>query len=203
MLTFYHAPFSRSTRVHLLLEELGIRDQVKIELVSIRRGDGSGASDPRNPHPEGKVPLLVDDGVRIRESVAIMQYLADKFPAAGLNIPEGDRLRGPYLAWFAWYAGVLEPLIDFHLLGISHPGLETTFRTLDVAMTRLIEALEAGPWLVGDHYTAADLLLASVFGWQPALTPDNAAVKDWLARCQSRPAGQVIMAEEMRLAKPA
>lgn len=204
MLTLYISPMSRATRVHLLVEELGIRGQmqievVQIEVVQIARADGPGQRDPRNPHPEGKVPLLVDNGVMIRESIAIIQYLADKFPAAGLSVPIGHPLRGPYLAWLAWYAGVLEPLVHFHMLGIKDPGLEATFRTLDVANQRVIEALEAGPWLVGDHYTAADLLLASLYNWQSALLPDNDAVRNWLSRCNARPAVQAIMASEMAM----
>src|SRR5690606_21754294 len=125
-------------------------------------------------------------------------YLADKFPEAGLNIPVGHPLRGPYLSWLAWYAGVMEPLVDFHLLNIKDPRLEATFRTLEVANLRVLEALEAGPWLVGDHYTAADLLIASTYQWQGALLPESDLARDWMQRCNSRPAGARAMVEEMR-----
>ncbi|WP_163473498.1 glutathione S-transferase N-terminal domain-containing protein, partial [Klebsiella michiganensis] len=84
MLTLFHSPNSRSTRIVALLKELDALDRVRIEIVTIPRRDGSGGRDPRNPHPDGKVPLLVEDGVQIWESSAIVQHLADLFPEAGL-----------------------------------------------------------------------------------------------------------------------
>src|SRR6188474_3682695 len=109
MLTLYHAPQSRSSRIIWLLEELGADYQLVI--TDIPRQDGSGAPDPRNPHPDQKVPALVHDGVLLTESIAILQYLADAFPQARLAPPIGDRARGPYLTWLAYYAGVAEPVI--------------------------------------------------------------------------------------------
>jgi glutathione S-transferase len=100
MLTLHHAPQSRSSRIVWLLEELGAPYQLKI--TDIPRMDGSGAPDPTNPHPDKKVPALVDDGVLVTESIAIVQYLIDKFPAAGLGPAIGDPLRGPYLTWLAY-----------------------------------------------------------------------------------------------------
>jgi len=58
-------PRSRSSRIVILLRELDAVDEIAIEIVDIARGDGSGRKDPQNPHPEGKVPLLVHDGVVI------------------------------------------------------------------------------------------------------------------------------------------
>ncbi|WP_163364139.1 glutathione S-transferase family protein, partial [Klebsiella aerogenes] len=81
--------------------------------------DGSGGRDPRNPHPDGKVPLLVEDGVQIWESSAIVQHLADLFPEAGLAIPVGHKLRGAYLSWLAWYAGVVEPVFVLETTGLK------------------------------------------------------------------------------------
>jgi glutathione S-transferase len=188
MLTLYYAPHSRATRAYQLLDELGALDQVRIETVKIARMDGSGGADPRNPHPEGKVPVLVHDGVEIWESAAIFLYLTDLFPTAKLGPLPGDRLRGRYLSWLVWYAGVMEPVMHFKMMGIDNPGLRRSFRSYDEASARLIAALEAGPWLVGESYTAADLLIGSTFGWMESMTPDNAAVRDWVERCKARPA---------------
>lgn len=69
MITFYHAPRSRSFRTLWLLEEIG--QPYEIKRVSIRRGDGSGSSDPENPHPLGKVPVIVHDGQTVFETTAI------------------------------------------------------------------------------------------------------------------------------------
>lgn len=188
MLTLYYSPQSRATRAYQLIDELGAFDEVRIETVKIARNDGSGGADPKNPHPDGKVPMLVHDGVEIWESAAIFLYLTDLFPKAKLGPLPGDKLRGRYLSWLAWYAGVMEPVMHFKMMDIDHPGLRHTFRSYDEAAARLIKALEAKPWLVGDSYSAADLMIGSTFGWMPSMTPDNAAVKDWVKRCGERPA---------------
>ena len=67
MLTFFHAPNSRSSAIATLIDEMGISDWIETRLVSIPRQDGSGGRDPMNPHPEGKVPVLVHDGQVITE----------------------------------------------------------------------------------------------------------------------------------------
>src|SRR4051812_11380776 len=107
MITLYHAPRSRSSRFIFLLEEL--EAPYDIQTVSIRRGDGSGALDPANPHPHGKTPAISDDGHLVFESAAIALYLTDKFPKNKIGPLAGDPLRAPYLTWLAYYAGVMEP----------------------------------------------------------------------------------------------
>src|SRR5579859_5670765 len=119
MITLHHAPKSRSSRFLFLLEELGAPYEIK--RVSIRRGDGSGAPDPENPHPHGKVPVIDDDGVIVYESSAIALYLTDTFPRAGLGPVVGDPLRGPYLSWLAYYTGVLEPAFVSKFLQVPVP----------------------------------------------------------------------------------
>lgn len=101
MLTLFHAPRSRSTRIITLLRELDAIDKVAIEIVDITRSDGSGRKDLKNPHPEGKVPLLEHDGVFIWESIAIIQYLTDLFPQKKMAPAPGDPQRGRYLSWLA------------------------------------------------------------------------------------------------------
>lgn len=185
MLTFFHAPRSRSTRVLALLHELDALDDVQVKIVTIERLDGSGARDPRNPHPDGKVPLLVQGDEQIWESAAIMQYLADRFPGAGLNIPFDDPRRGAYLSWFAWYAGVLEPLITLGFANLQHPALVRTFRTKAEAEARLRDALTGRDFLLGDLFTAADLLVSSAYAW--AGKPGDALIDAWVDRCVARP----------------
>jgi glutathione S-transferase len=70
MLTPYHVPQSRFSRIVWLLEELGA--DYELLITDITRQDGSGAADPRKPHPDKKVPALVHDGVLITESIAIV-----------------------------------------------------------------------------------------------------------------------------------
>src|SRR5688572_29289813 len=106
MLTLYHAPRSRSTRVLWLLEELGA--EYHVEYVDIVRGHPTpgGATDPRNPHPLKQVPALAVDGVVLVESVIVFLYLTDRFE--GLAPTVGDSRRAEYLAWLGLYNGVLE-----------------------------------------------------------------------------------------------
>lgn len=200
MLTFYYAPQSRATRIYQLLDELGALDKVTIETVSIPRRDGSGGRDPRNPHPDGKVPTLVHDGEMIWESPAIVLYLTDLFPEAGLGPLPGEKGRGTYLSWLAWYGDVLEPVVHFRFLEVDNPGLAATFRGFDEAMERLCSAVARAPYLVGERYTGADLLIASTFLWFPDFVPDDAGFKAWLARCSDRPAVRRNAEREARLA---
>jgi len=194
MLTLYHAPQSRSSRIVRLLMELGILDQVDIRIVTIPRHDGSGGADPANPHPEGKVPLLVHDGVEIWESNAIMLYLTDLFADSELGRSVGQADRGTYLSWLAWYGNVVEPVIVLDAAGLSHPYLDATFRGVPEVVARLTAQLEKTPYLLGSQFSAADLLLVSPYVWFPQATPDVPVIKDWIARCQARPSAQQIMA---------
>ncbi|GAB6844115.1 glutathione S-transferase [Methylorubrum rhodinum] len=192
MITLYHSPNSRSTRVVALLKDLDALDKVAIEIVTIPRQDGSGARDPRNPHPDGKVPFLVQDGHPIWESSAIIQHLAELFPAAGLGVPVGDPRRGAYLSWLAWYAGVVEPVLVLQALGLDHPGIAKTFRTGDDLKARLAAALADRPYLLGDRYTAADLLLHSPYAWFGK--PGVPAIDAWVDRCMDRPGARYAAA---------
>ncbi|MDF0601168.1 glutathione S-transferase family protein [Psychromarinibacter sp. C21-152] len=188
MLTLYHAPRCRSTRIVALLDELGARDQVSVEVVGIPRQDGSGGRDPRNPHPEGKVPLLVHDGVEIWESTAIALYLTELFPEAGLGRPVGAPDRGRLLSWLAWYGDVLEPVMVMTYAQLDHPALRATFRGMEEAGHRLSAALSGAPYLMGADYTVADLICASAFQFAPQYAPDAPGLADWVARCADRPA---------------
>jgi glutathione S-transferase len=188
MLTLFHAPHSRSTSVIQLLIELGALDKVTVKTVTIHRmRTGTGASDPANPHPEGKVPLLIHDGVAIRERNAILLYLTELFPEAGLGVQPGDARRGTYLSWLAYYGNVMEPVFIGQFAGIDHPAYRETFRGVAEVTAQLQAALAEEHWLVGDSYSAVDLLVSGVFAWAPESIPDVPAIRDWIARCQARP----------------
>ena len=76
MLTLFHAPNSRSSAIAALIDEMGIADRIETRIVTIPRVDGTGGRDPANPHPEGKVPVLVHDGRVITERGAIILHLS-------------------------------------------------------------------------------------------------------------------------------
>lgn len=188
MLTLYHAPQSRSSSMITLLDELGAGEAVTIVPVTIPRQDSTGTPDPANPHPEGKVPYLVHDGEGIRERAAIVAYLTELFPQAGLGPQPGEPGRGPYLAWLAWYQGVMEPAYLIALLGEETEALRYHLRGMEGVVATLRATLERRPYLLGERYSAADLLVSSVFGWQPEAIPDVPSIRDWVARCLARPA---------------
>lgn len=201
MLTLFHAAQSRSTRVLTLIDEMNIADRVQIRTVDIPRQDGSGHRDPANPHPEGKVPALVHDGVLVTESAAVMVHLTDMFPDSGLAPRMGDPKRGAYLAWMVWYGSVMEPVVIHHYAGLEHPVLTATFRGPDEMAARLRAALEQGPYLLGEHYSAADLICHSPFAWFPEATPDDPLIRDWVARCMGRPSvARSLAADAVRMA---
>jgi glutathione S-transferase len=187
VLTLYHAPQSRSSRIIWLLEELGAPYELK--LVNIPRLDGSGAPDASNPHPDKKVPALVDEGVLVTESAAIVLYLTDQFPKAGIGPAVGDPLRGPYLSWLSYYAGVVEPVVSLEFAGLgSNPMAQRAFRGKREVGERVLTALRKAPYLTGDAFTGADLLLASMAQWSRPSLPKDQVVDEWLARINVRPA---------------
>lgn len=192
MLTFYHAPNSRSTSVLQLLHELGVADQVQTRIVTIPRQDGSGGRDPQNPHPEGKVPYLTDGDDTVRERAAIILYLTDRFPQAGLGRSVGDPQRGRYLSWLVWYQGVLEPVALLSWAQVDHPVLRASLRDYDTAIRHLDATLSRQPYLLGDAFSAADLLCAGPFAWFGDQLPATPAIRDWVARCQDRDSVRVV-----------
>jgi glutathione S-transferase len=195
MLTLFHAPQSRSSRVIWLLEELGAPYEIK--KVTIARMDGSGGVDPANPHPDGKAPALMDDGALITESAAIFLYLTDKFPAAGIGPQVGDKARGPYLTWLAYYAGVIEPVVTLAFAGLAdNDAMRRTFRGPQEMHARILKTLKAGPYLLGERFSAADILLASLGQWARAMLPAGAAIDDYLKRAGDRPAAARAFAKD-------
>jgi glutathione S-transferase len=195
VLRLHHAPQSRSSRIVWLLEELGV--PYELVLTDIPRMDGSGAPDPANPHPDKKVPALVDGDVVVTESIAIVLYLTDAFPEAQLGPRIGDPQRGAYLTWLAWYAGVVEPVVTLGFGGLGeNPHVLRTFRGPAEMGARVVGALRANPYLLGDRFSGADLVLASVAHWARSALPADPAVDAWLERVNARPALARAMARD-------
>jgi len=161
MITLYHAPRSRSSRFIFLLEELGA--PYEIAKVNIRRGDGSGALDPTNPHPHGKVPVIRDGETIVHESAAIALYLTDKFPAAGIGPVVGDAKRGAYLTWLAYYAGVMEPSWTSAFLKTEVPRGTAGWVKTDEVMELVNSTLAKSPYILGEKFSAADILIGTTF----------------------------------------
>jgi len=195
MITLFHAPQSRSSRILWLLEELSL--PYSIEYVTITRMDGSGGPDARNPHPDKKVPAIVHDGALITESSAICLYLADLAKQSPVAVPEGDPQRGAFVSWLAYYGGVIEPVVTLEMVGLgSHPGLQRTFRSRAEVEQRILAALQAGPWALGERFTAVDVLIASLGHWARKMLPADPAIDAFLQRANARPALQRAMQKD-------
>lgn len=189
MLTLYHAPKTRSSRIVWLLEELGA--DYEIAYMNVPRMDGSGQSDPENLHPDKKVPALLHDGTLITESIAIVIYLCDLYPQAGLAPKIGDPARGPYLSWLAYYAGVIEPVVHFQVFDLAeHEALKRSFRGRAEMDRRIIDALSQTDYIAGDRFTGADIIIASLGHFMRDMLPAGEPVDSYLARCNARPALQ-------------
>lgn len=198
MATLFHARHSRSSALVALIDELGA--DIAIREVSIPRYDGSGGPDPDNPHPEKKVPFLVDSDQAIRERGAIILHLTDSYPKAGLGPLHGEAGRGAYLSWLFYYHGVMEPVLLLHFAQLSHPAIHAAIRDFDTMSGYLAETLADRPWLLGDRFSAADLLCSSPFLWFPDFTPDDPVLRDWVRRCGERPSLQRTRARDDKLA---
>ena len=199
MLTVFHAPYSRSMAVIALIDEMGIADKVAVQVVDIRRMDGSGGFDAANPHPEHKAPALLDGDALITERAAIMVYLTTRFPETGLAPAQDDPRWGEYLTWMVWYGAVMEPVLILQAAGVSHDWLVAAIRDHTAVAARLRAALERGPWLSGETFSAADILCSSPYHWFKDATPDDALIRNWVARCAARPAWQRVGAADAAL----
>src|SRR5208282_5764709 len=143
MITLFHRARTRSTRFIFLLEEL--EAPYRIQFVTTRTREG-GAIDPANPHPLGKVPALLDDGVVVFESPAIALYLTDRFPQNRLGPLVGEPGRGAYLSWLCYYTGVLEPAFMFRFMNLEVPRATAGWVAVEEAMAAVLKLLASGPF---------------------------------------------------------
>jgi glutathione S-transferase len=188
MLTLFHAPRSRSSRFLWLLEELQV--PYTVTLVNIRRGDGSGALDQSNPHPHGKVPVIVHEGVAVYESPAIALYLTDAYPQNAIGPKIGEPARGPYLSWLAYYGDVMEPAFMSKFLNTSVPRGTAGWVVIEEAMEHVLKTLSSNEFLLGERFSAADVLYGSTFALfrgSPVLPPSP--VLDAYVRASARDNG--------------
>ena len=158
MVTLYHRPRTRSSRFLFLLEELEV--PYRVQIVSVRGRDASGAIDPANPHPHGKVPAISDDGVVVFESPAIALYLTDRFPDKHLGPLVGESARGAYLSWLAYYSGELEPSIMCKFMNIEAPRGTAGWAPVEEVVPAVVAQLSKGSYLLGESFSAADVLYA-------------------------------------------
>ena len=186
MLTLFHAPASPSLRMVWLLEEL--QAEYKLETVTFPRPDGSNR-DPRNPHPHGYTPAVMHNGALVTETGAITLYLTDLFPHSPIGIPASDPLRAQYLTWLFYQVGLAEPLI--YMKGTRVLETDTAMARLYDSMIGNIEsALAKSPYLLGERFTAVDILYMSLFEQARELLGKREWLDGYIARGLDRPARQ-------------
>lgn len=196
MITLFHHAKTRSTRFLFLLEELEVPYEVKP--VTIRMRDGSGAIDPANPHPHGKVPAILDDVEVVFESPAIALYLTDKYPARRLGPLAGEPGRGTYLSWLSYYTGVLEPAFMSKFLKVEVPRGTAGWVAVEEAVPAVVARLETGPYMLGERFSALDVLYGTTFAMfgQSPLMPKSARIDEYVQRIVARPAFQRAQARD-------
>jgi glutathione S-transferase len=200
-LTLFHSPQSRSSGALILLEELGA--PFELHLLNMRAGEQRKAA-YLAINPMGKVPAVLHGAALVTEQAAIFIYLADLFPEAGLAPAIGDPLRGPYLRWMAFYAACYEPaLVDKSMKRDQAPLAMSTYGDWDTMLGSVIGQLSKGPYILGDRFSAADVLWGGGLGWGrmfgivPAEEPTIAA---YVERVTSRPAFVKVAADDVERA---
>jgi glutathione S-transferase len=199
-LVLFHAPNTRSTSALLMLEEIGI--EYDLHVLDMSREE---QLDPRYLaiNPMGKVPALVHNGAVVTEQAAILLYLADQFPQAGLAPAIGDADRGPYLRWMVFYPACFEPaLVDRAMKHEPGPRRMVPYGDYDTMFGTLLAQLSKGPWMLGERFTAADVLWGMALTWtrQFGMIPDEPKIVAYLERFAKRPALARMRARDEELA---
>jgi glutathione S-transferase len=187
-LTLFHAPQSRSVGALILLEELAADYELRV--IDLKKNE------QRQPaylavNPMGKVPALVHGGAVVTEQGAVYAYAADLYPDAGIAPAIGDALRGPYLRWLFFYGSSFEPaVVDHSLKREPAPPSTSPYGDFDTTIRTLLQQLGEGPYLLGERFTAADILWGTALRWMTMfkLVAETPAVKGYVERVGTRPA---------------
>jgi len=186
----YHCPQTRGGTTHWMNEELGA--PARVEIINIKDAD------QKNPdylaiNPMGKIPALTHDGVTITEVAAICAYLADAYPEYNLAPAYDDPKRGLYFRWMFFAPSCIEPAMLDKFSGterenpgsVGHGSVNDVLKTID-------HALETGPYLLGDRFTAADVVFGSTlnFALMFGAFDKKQHYTEYIDRLMSRPAVQ-------------
>jgi len=199
-LMLYHASPSRSSIVLWMLEEIG--EPYDIKLIKLSEGDNM-KPEYLAINPMGKVPALKHKDTVITEVAAICTYLADEFPQAKLNVPVGTPRRGVYLKWLFFGPSCIEPAV----IDRAAPRKEQARRGMlgygdfDTTMNVVAKAVEQGPWLMGEQFSAADVVIGAQVRWGMMfkMLPERREFIDYAARIAARPAAQRAEAKDKQL----
>jgi glutathione S-transferase len=199
-LTLFYVPNSRALRARWMLEEVGAAYQ--LHRVDVKGGENRREDYLRDVQPLGHVPALRVDGRTMFESMAICLFLADAFPAAKLAPPIGDPARGEYLTWMTYSVTELEPpLTRWTWLARKEPRPDALVEEARAALSKAAAVIERRvsdrPFLLGEPFSAADLMVASVLGWAKlaGALDGGPALLEYSRRCTSREASRRARAD--------
>ena len=200
-ITLYHAPNTRSFGVRVLLEELGAEHTLHVLNVKANEQRGARYMDI---NPMGKVPALRHGEALVTEQAAVYLYLADLYPEVGLAPALTDPLRGPYLRWMVFYGSSFEPaIVDRAMKRAPAPLSTSPYGDFATMFATLTGQLAGGPWLLGDRFTAADVLWGAALTWTTGfqLVPLEPVIKEYIDRFNARPAVARMRAADAELAR--
>lgn len=197
--TLFHSPNTRSSGALILLEELNAEYQLHV--LNMKAGE------QRQPeylaiNPMGKVPAIKHGDALVTEQVAIFLYLADLYPEAGLAPAIGDPLRGPYLRWMVYYGSCFEPaVVDRAQKREPAPPAMSPYGDFDTMFKTLTDQLAKGPYMLGEKFTAVDVLWGTALTWITmfGLVPAMPVIKDYTDRWNKRPSVARVRAKDAEL----
>ncbi len=198
--TLFHCPNTRSTGALILLEEL--QADYELHVLNMKAGEQRGAA-YLAINPMGKVPAILHGEALVTEQAAVYLYLADLYPEAGLAPGLTDPLRGPYLRWMVYYASCFEPaVIDRSQKREPAPVGMSPYGDFDTMFKTVTDQLAIGPYMLGERFTALDILWGSALGWitQFGLVPTTPDIQRYLALVNQRPSIAKVRARDAELA---
>ena len=200
-LVHYHTPNTRSFAIRWLFEELG-NPAHELKVLNMKAGDHK-KPDYLKINPMGKVPTIVHGGTVITETAAIAMYLADLYPEAKLAPPVGDTARATYFRWIVFNQAAVEPAVTDNYLK-REPGAPGMmgYGTFDDTVNALAGALVKGPYVLGERFSAADIVVGSGVRWMLMfkILPERPEFTSYAARLNERPALQRAFAKDQELA---
>lgn len=199
-LVLHHHPRSRAATAVWMLEELG--QPYALVYVDLMKGDQKGAAHTAL-NPMGKVPVLVDGDAVISEGAAVGIYLADRYApgrlAPALDAPE----RGAYLRWCVFAAAVVEPCCMARAAKWEYRSATAGFGSYAEMVATLEAGIGEGPWLLGEQFTMADVILGATVQWmlQFEMLDATPTLSAYAARLAARPAAQRAAAKNAAVAE--
>ena len=190
MIKLYWSPRSRSFSAIWLLEESGL--PYERVLTDISTG-AQKAPEYLAINPMGKVPALQDGEAALGEAAAICAYVADRYPETGLAPAVTDPLRARYLQWLFFSPSCIEPAIIQIYTKLEVPPSTAAWGSATQTFDVLDAALQKGPWILGEKFSAADIMIGSGLNFAVRMfkmLPSQPSFDAYLERIVARPAFQ-------------